>query len=131
MQDTASGSTGPNSTHGCRPPPLRNGVSPRNNTLLADGAGNEFRGWIDEPYQSLIEDHTSTEDVSVRRTTEFLSAETILETVSELLGVEAGAFRECRRSSPLRAIAVTMLIRFGERPNGRRPGACRWAMAER
>ena len=53
------------------------------------------------------------EDASFRHVTEPLLVETILQVSAEVFSVDVEAFRERRRSSPLRAVAAQALIRFG------------------
>jgi len=74
---------------------------------------DSFRVWIDELYQRILEKQQNVEDASFRHVTEPLSVETILQVSAEVFSVDVEAFRERRRSSPLRAVAAQALIRFG------------------
>ena len=74
---------------------------------------DNFRVWIDELYEKVIEGHKIKEDISFRHITEPLPVETIMAALSELLDVDVGVFRQRRRNSPLRAIAARMLMRYG------------------
>ncbi len=51
--------------------------------------------------------------MAFRQTTEPLDPVAVLELIAAEYGVEVEAFRERRRDSPLRAIAIRFLIRFG------------------
>ncbi|NQU38649.1 MAG: transposase [Lentisphaerae bacterium] len=72
-----------------------------------------FRAWVDERYEELLIHHNTPEDVSFRHTATPLPADLILRTAAEQLGVDVDDFLKRGRNSPLRAVAATMLIRFG------------------
>lgn len=74
--------------------------------------GDRFRIWVDDLYARIMEDK-AIEDVSFRKITEPLAGSTILQAVAEVLGVEVSAFQKRLRRSPLRAVACTMLLRYG------------------
>lgn len=74
---------------------------------------DEFRAFVDELYQKLLEDRGTPEDVAFRHIIEPLPADDVLGTTAQVLGVGIDAFRERRRNSALRAVAGRMLIRFG------------------
>ena len=71
-----------------------------------------FRAWVDEFYQKLIETHSRTEDVSFRRRTEPLAADTVLGILAEVFEVEGEEFRRRRRRSSLRGVAARFLCRY-------------------
>jgi len=81
--------------------------SPR--SIGSDG----FRAWVDELHEKAARERVVPEDVSFRHITEPLSPDVILQTAAQLLSVDVGAFNIRRRNSPLRAVAASMLIRFG------------------
>ncbi len=74
--------------------------------------GSDFRAWIDELYEKMVEEHAEPEDVSFRHITEPLSSDTVMEVLCDILKVEAGEFRQRRRNSPLRGIAAKYLLRY-------------------
>jgi len=84
-------------------------LSPRS---IGSGA---FRAWVDDMHQELLDKRSGPEDVSFRHTTEPLPPETILDILSDALGVNTDVFLQRRRNCPFRAIAARMLIRFGGR----------------
>jgi len=71
-----------------------------------------FRAWVDAQYQKLVAGHRRPEDVSFRRITEPLSADTVLKTLAAVFGVEVRAFRQRRRNSSLRAVGAHCLCRY-------------------
>ena len=74
--------------------------------------GEGFRRFIGGLHQKLAAGRRCPEDISFRRTVVALEPEIILKVVGEELGAEAGRFRERRRNSPLRAVAVRFLLRY-------------------
>jgi len=74
--------------------------------------GDAFRAWVDGLHQELVEKHARPEDVSFRHTTEPLSADSVLGILGEVFGVDTEEFMRRRHSSPLRAVAARVLIRY-------------------
>jgi len=75
--------------------------------------GEGFRVRMDERYQKMVEGRHRPEDVAFRRVTQPLPAEVILKALAGGLGEDVEAFRQRRRTSALRAVAVRMLVRYG------------------
>ena len=73
-----------------------------------------FRQSIGELRQNRTATRQRPEDISFRRTVKALDPGTILSVVSEILGEPMESFRQKRRRSPLRAIAVKFLLRYGQ-----------------
>jgi hypothetical protein len=59
----------------------------------------------------MAAERQAVEDVSYRRVAKGLEAEAVLQTVADVLGVEATSFGQRQRGSPLRAVAVRFLLR--------------------
>ena len=74
--------------------------------------GEDFRVWIDELYEKMVEGHGESEDVSFRHITEPLTVDKVMATLCGVLKVEVNDFRQRRRHSPLRAIAAKCLVRY-------------------
>ncbi|OVE75990.1 hypothetical protein BVX97_02615 [bacterium E08(2017)] len=74
--------------------------------------GDQFRAWVDELYQKLIEKSEVTEDIAFRRITEPLNPDVVLAVIAEKFEVETVAFKRRKRKSPLRAIAAKYLIKY-------------------
>lgn len=74
--------------------------------------GDEFRAWVDELHDKLLETQSRPEDAAFRRVTEPLPAETVCQTLAEAFGVGVEEFRRRRRNSPLRGIAARLLVKY-------------------
>ena len=74
--------------------------------------GDGFRAWVDGLYEKVAKGYQRKEDVSFRRTTVPLGSEAVMQIVAEVLGVDAGVFRERRRNSLLRAVAARCLMKY-------------------
>ena len=74
--------------------------------------GEEFRKWVDELYDKLVEDRESREDVSFRHVSAPLDPQVVLEIVAGELGVKREELCRRRRSSCLRAVAARYLIQY-------------------
>ena len=75
--------------------------------------GELFRKKVQERYDELGQKHRRPEDVSFRKVTRKLSAQAIMEILSEVFDVEVGEFGQRRRNSPRRSVAARMLCGYG------------------
>lgn len=74
--------------------------------------GEQFRTWVGELYQELLEKHARPEDVSFRRITEEMLPDEVIKVLCEVLKVKEEDFCRRRRDSPLRAIAAGYLMKY-------------------
>jgi REP element-mobilizing transposase RayT len=74
--------------------------------------GEAFRRWVEELHEKQLATRGSREDVAFRQTTEPLDPDVVLAVVADECGVEVEVFRERRRDSILRAVAIKNLMRF-------------------
>jgi len=74
--------------------------------------GENFRAWVNELYDKLVDEYKTAEDGAFRHVTESLDTETVIETVGRELGVKPEEFQCRRRDSVLRAVAAHFLLRY-------------------
>ncbi len=73
--------------------------------------GASFRAWVGELYQKRAQGHRHPEDVALRRITEPLTPDAVLDALGEVFDVDGSAFRQRRRNSPLRGVAARLLAK--------------------
>jgi len=71
-----------------------------------------FRDTIDERYQALIEGSDSKEDVSFRREVRPYPVEDVMQSVSEVLGIDSGTLLSRQRDSLARPLAAKALCEY-------------------
>jgi hypothetical protein len=64
-------------------------------------------------HEKLVKGHGRKEDVSFRKVTHPLTAHEVLRTVAKVLGAKVVDLTRRRRGTPDRAVAATMLCRYG------------------
>lgn len=74
--------------------------------------GEDFRLRTDDLYRKRILACRRPEDTALRRVGIDMPPHVVLDVLAQVLGVEVAAFKERRRSSPLRAIAARFLTRY-------------------
>ena len=80
------------------------------------GIGDEtFLKWVEHLRGRKIDRCKQREDIAFRRAQEPLSAEVVMQTLAEVLGVTEEAFAQRKRKSVLRAVASRYLIRYAGR----------------
>jgi len=74
---------------------------------------DDFREEVEERHRVLLEGREALEDVSFRRVSRVVPAETILQVVGAVCGVDPKALTTRQRDSRWRAVAARMLCRYG------------------
>ena len=73
----------------------------------------EYREWVDDCYRELVEGREKKEDVSFRQTIRRVSEDVILDAVARTAGVRKEYLTERHRGSMWRAVASSMLCKYG------------------
>ena len=74
--------------------------------------GEGFTAWVGEKIDALKKTHKQPEDVSFRKISRQVTAETVLGELSRVFSVPVEAFQERRRDSNLRAVGARYLCRY-------------------